>query len=167
MPTTLCILCVDDEPDVLEAIESELSPLEDMFPLYTADCADNARQRIREIHSDSDRQLALILCDHIMPGQDGAQLLVELHQHPETHPTRKVLLTGQAGLQATIKALNQAHLDYYLAKPWNTQELTGLCKKLLTEYILEQGLNPLPMASSLDSELLQQHIHRKGLISDT
>ncbi len=48
--------------------------------------------------------------------------LVELNGDPATRPIRKVLITGQAGLEDTIRAVNEADLDHYIAKPWTRRQ---------------------------------------------
>lgn len=160
------ILCVDDEPEVLEAVERSIAPLEKYFPIETADSADDARTVIREILDNGDR-VGVILCDHIMPGENGVDLLIALSQEDSTADTRKVLLTGQAGLDATVLAVNQADLHHYIAKPWNTDDLVRTVKTQLTEYIIKAGIDPLPYMQSLDSAVINEAIRRGGLITDS
>ncbi|TVP78953.1 MAG: response regulator [Puniceicoccaceae bacterium] len=160
------ILCIEDEPEVLEAIERDMATLEDSFPLETAENTSEARQVIHNILDQGDH-IGLILCDHVMPGENGVDLLIELSQQEKTHASRKVLVTGQAGLDATIEAVNQAELSYYIAKPWDPVKLIATSKRLLTDYILEVGIDPTPYMDVLDRERLFHAIHEKGLISDT
>src|SRR5689334_15017116 len=55
-----------------------------------------------------------------MPGMHGTDLLT---QSRETYPlARRVLLTAYSDIDAAIKAINDAHLDYYLSKPWDPPE---------------------------------------------
>jgi response regulator RpfG family c-di-GMP phosphodiesterase len=128
------ILCVEDEPEVLEAVIRDLSSLEKLFPIDAARSVAEARQIVREIEQDGDR-LGVAFCDHIMPGENGVEFLIELYRDPKTATARKVLLTGQAGLEATVKAVNDARLDHYIAKPWTKQELLGTARALLIEYV--------------------------------
>ncbi len=160
------ILCIEDEPEVLEAIERDMGVLEDSFPLETAENTTEARQVIAEILEQGDH-IGLILCDHVMPGENGVDLLVELNKQEKTRASRKVLVTGQAGLDATIQAVNEAELSHYVAKPWDPEKLIAAAKLLLTEYILETGLDPKPYMEVLDGARLLKAIHEKGLISDS
>ncbi|MFU8848416.1 MAG: response regulator [Opitutales bacterium] len=159
------IVCIEDEPEVLEAIERDMGVLEDSFPLETAENTTQAREVIAGILEKGDH-IGLILCDHVMPGENGVDLLIELSQQEKTRASRKVLVTGQAGLDATIKAVNDAELSHYFAKPWDPEKLIATSKRLLTEYILENGLDPTPYMEVLDQERLFKAIHEKGLISD-
>lgn len=161
----LYILCVDDEPAVLEAVERDLAPLETTFPLESAEDAAGARTLIDQIHASGDR-VAVILCDHLMPGQTGVDFLIELNRNAATAATRKVLLTGQAGHQDTIDAVNHAGLQHYIAKPWQAGDLVATVRTQLTEFVLAQGIDPTPYLSALDTVKVAEAIHRKGIISD-
>jgi response regulator RpfG family c-di-GMP phosphodiesterase len=129
------ILCVEDEPEVLDAVIRDLSSLESLFPIEAARSVDEARQVLHDIEERKDK-LGLAICDHIMPGENGVEFLIELYRDPGTATARKVLLTGQAGLEATVKAVNDARLDHYIAKPWAKQDLLGTARALLTEFVL-------------------------------
>ena len=52
------------------------------------------------------------------------------------------LLTGQAGLEAMVRAVNFAKLDYYIGKPWSQDELVAVVRNLLGEYIREYAPDP-------------------------
>lgn len=160
------ILCVDDEASVLEAVERDLAPIEDTFPLESASNTQEAREVISRILEEGNK-LGLILCDHVMPGQYGVDFLIELNRKPETAKTRKVLLTGQAGLEATIDAVNKANLNHYIAKPWKAADLEQTVRTQLTEYILENGEDPTPYMKELDPLRLSEAIYRKGLLGDS
>ncbi len=165
MKSKLYIICVDDEAPVLEAVERALAPLEDSFPIESASNVDEARSVVEKIARDNNR-IALIFCDHLMPGTRGVDFLIELNQNKSTVATRKVLLTGQAGHQDTIEAINHANLHHYISKPWNTQELLAVARKQLTEYVLSEKIDPTPYLSILDTAQLTEAIYRKGLLSD-
>ncbi len=155
------LLCVDDEADVLDAVLRELAPLEDVFPIEAAASAAEARERLDVLDKQGDA-VGVIFCDHIMPGQSGVDLLVDLQKDPRWHDTRKVLLTGQAGLDATVKAVNHAGLAHYIAKPWDRDELVAVARKELGEFLIARDINPLPFLAHLDAAqlgpLLRRHV---------
>jgi two-component system, OmpR family, phosphate regulon response regulator PhoB len=111
--------------------------------------------------SDGD-QLGLILCDHRLPGETGVEFLTRIHHTPEWHATRKVLLTGQAGHQDTIRAINEGGLNRYLTKPWNPTELLAVVKSELTKYVVQSATDPLPYLSILEPEPLLEIIAKRG-----
>ncbi len=159
------ILCIEDEHEVLDAVVRDLEKLEDQFPVETATSAEEASEVIGKLLEEN-KKIGLVLCDHILPGENGIELLIELHKNEKTHNTRKVLLTGQAGLDDTVKALNQARLHHYIAKPWSKEELLEVAVELLTDYVIEQEENILPYMSSLNANRLSESIRTRRSVSD-
>jgi CheY-like chemotaxis protein len=159
------ILCIEDEPGVLDAIVRELAPFEERFRIEAAESADIARPLVRG-WLQAGHPLALALCDHLMPGTSGTDFLIELNREPATRATRKILLTAQAGHEDTIRAVNRADLDHYVAKPWQPDELRAVVRDHLTDYVLETGLDPLPYLAVLDTTRLTAAIARGQLSTD-
>jgi|GEM_PF-189454 len=146
---TLTILSLEDEADVRDALERDLEQFWDKIRLEVAEDVDDAWAVIDEIVEDGD-ELALVLSDHRLPGKSGVDFLVELMKDERFGATRTVLVTGQADQSDTIRAVNQAGLDYYIGKPWNPDELRAVVRDQLTEYVLETDVDPLPYVSVLD-----------------
>ncbi len=155
------ILCVDDEPDVLRAVARDLALLEEAFPVETAASADEAKALIGRIQESRD-ELGLIFCDHVMPGQNGVDLLIELRGRLDLDLMRRVLFTGQAGHEDTVDAINRAGITHYVAKPWEREELLQVARDELTSYIIASGRDPLPYMRYLDQERLAEHVHRRN-----
>ena len=85
--------------------------------------AKNAREALdlmEELQQDGE-QLAVVIADQIMPGMKGVELLEEVHRR--SPQTMKILLTGQAGLDAVVYAINRAGLNQYIPKPWDEPDL--------------------------------------------
>lgn len=145
------ILCVDDEREVLDSVIQDLDCFEEHFVLEAAESVAEAKSLIQESLAD-DVKLALILCDHIMPEQTGIEFLIELNEDEQTKTTRKLLLTGQAGLEDTVEAVNHSSLDFYIAKPWRGDELREIVKTQLTTYMISNEPELMPWAQVLDTE---------------
>jgi response regulator of citrate/malate metabolism len=165
MKTKIYVLVVEDEPEVLDSIVRDITSFEKFFPIEMADTAEEAREIIDSILENED-QIGLILCDHVLPGDNGVELLVEMNKRKETQGTKKVLITGQAGLQETVRAVNEADLKHYIAKPWQKDELESIVKNLLTDYVTEHVDAPLRYMQVLDSERIADHIRKGGGITD-
>ena len=74
---------------------------------------------IRELKARGDA-LAMVISDQRMPGMHGTEVLARSR---EIYPlARRVLLTAYSDVEAAIKAINDAHLDHYLSKPWAPPE---------------------------------------------
>jgi len=157
------IICVEDEPQVLDVVIRDLAKLEEVFPIEIAHSANEARQLISEIKEEGNR-IGLAICDHIMPGDKGVDLMIEMQNDPFTEHTRKVLLTGQAGLEETIEAVNKAKLNRYISKPWKPRQILEVAVDELTSYVIEQEKELLPFMAVLDQERLQETIRSKGYV---
>jgi thioredoxin reductase (NADPH) len=73
----------------------------------------------RELKTRGD-SLALVISDQRMPGMPGSEVLARSR---EVYPlARRVLLTAYSDIEAAVKAINEAHLDHYLSKPWDPPE---------------------------------------------
>ncbi len=166
MEKDIYILVVEDEPEVLDSIVRDIESFEKKFPIEMADSAEEAREIIRDIIGEGE-EIGLILCDHILPAQNGVDLLIDMQNDEETKAVKKVLITGQAGLGETVKAVNEAKLQHYIAKPWKKNELVKIVKEMLTDYVIENNKDPLKYMSVLDQERLAEKIRSNGDITDT
>lgn len=157
----LAVLIVEDEPEVRDALRRDLEPIAAVVRIETSDDVADAHAALDDIRADGDR-LALVLADHRLPGVTGVDFLVELNGDDETMPTRKVLVTGQADHEDTIRAVNLAHLHHYIAKPWQPEHLMAVVVTTLTDFVIEQGIDPLPYVSTLDGERLLEYYARRA-----
>lgn len=146
----LTILSLEDEADVRDALERDLEDLWGDVRLETAEDVDDAWEALASVAEDGD-ELALVLADHRLPGRSGVDFLVELAGDERFSAACTCLVTGQADQEDTIRALNQAGLDRYIAKPWKVEELRSTVRELLTDYVVEQGIDPLPYLRHLDA----------------
>lgn len=155
----LTILVLEDEPEVRDAIERDLAELAGTVRIEPAEDAEDAWDVVADVVADGDL-LALVLADHRLPGTTGVDFLVELVRDERAAWARTVLLTGQADQADTIKALNQAGLSHYLAKPWDPDELRAVVRALLTDVVGDAGLDPLPHMAALDAERAMEFVSR-------
>lgn len=128
------ILAVDDEPQVLSAISSDLrKKYGEKYRIMRADSGESAWEALQEIEARGE-VVALILSDQRMPGIGGVELL---EKSKALFPlARRALLTAYADTGAAIRAINTARLDYYLLKPWDPpeQKLHPVLDDLLEEW---------------------------------
>ncbi len=157
----ITILTVEDEPEVREALRRDLAPFAPAFRLEFAADAAEGREVIAECAADGE-PVALVLCDHLLPGVRGTDFLIDLAAEPETAGVRKVLVTGQAGLEDTIRAINQADLDHYVAKPWDPGDLQEVVRAELTEWVLANDDDLLRYVAVLDGRRLLEAAAERG-----
>ncbi len=158
----LMILCIDDEREVLDSVVQDIECFEENFIIEAAQSVAEARSVIDDYRSQN-VPLALVLCDHIMPEQTGISFLIELNEQTDTTKTRKVLLTGQAGLNDTVEAVNHSSLDFFIAKPWVGEELRKVVKEQLTHYVIENEQELMPWVQVLDAEKILNAISDKRI----
>ncbi|MCE0558824.1 MULTISPECIES: response regulator [unclassified Motilimonas] len=154
---TINIICVDDQREVLSAVVRDLAPLADHFNIEECESAAECEELMDELDADGEH-VALVISDHVMPLKTGVQLLTEIADDPRFREVKKILLTGLATHADTIKAVNQAHIDHYLEKAWDGEELLHISKQLLTEYIVSQGLDYQSRLAVLDAPTLYKLI---------
>jgi response regulator RpfG family c-di-GMP phosphodiesterase len=157
----LAVLVLEDEPPVRDALVRDLAPVAEVVRVEAAEDVDDAEAVLDELDADGDR-LALVLADHRLPGTSGVDFLVALQDHPRRSEARTVLVTGQADQQDTIRAVNRAGLDHYVAKPWDRDELLAIVRDQLTGYVLDTELDPLPHLPALDGPRVMPLVARRG-----
>lgn len=155
------IICVEDQPEVLESIVKDLQLFEPVFRLEECESAQEATELLEEIDLDGDF-VGLIVSDHVMPGETGVDFLIRIHKDARFRHTKKLLLTGLATHQDTINAINHADIDRFIEKPWNKDLLVRYVKSLLTAFILDKGINYESYLSFLDKELLFSRLRKGG-----
>lgn len=156
------ILVIEDEPAVLEAVVRDLQPLESQFPIETCSNVQEAEIVVQDIRNSGDH-VGVVVCDHLMPGTTGVEFLVRSHKNGSLAKSKKVLLTGQAGLQDTILAINEAGLDYYIAKPWKAEELRKIARAQMSTYLLEYDKNPTRYYGAMDPAVLSDYLRTQGM----
>lgn len=133
------VICVDDEPAVLESLRIELRrALGDECIIETAEGAEDALSLMAELKQE-DCEVALVLSDYIMPDLKGDELLGRVH---EMSPgTLKIMLTGQANLEAVSNALKLSKLYRYIAKPWNPEDLKLTVLDAVHSYLQDRKID--------------------------
>jgi CheY-like chemotaxis protein len=158
----LVILVVEDEPEVRAEVVRDVEAFAGRIRVEQADDVADARAAIDEVQQAGDH-LGLIIADHRLPGAEtGVDLLVSLEAAPATRMIRTILLTGQAGHQDTIRAINEADLDHYFSKPWDPNDLAAVSVRLLTDYVIDTGIDPLRYVRELDGPRLMAAFAEHG-----
>ena len=114
------LLTVDDDPQVVQAIERDLRhQYGKRFRILKAGSGQKALALVKQLKIRNDI-VALLLVDQRMPQMSGVELLEQSIQiFPEA---KRVLLTAYADTEAAIRSINKAKIDYYLMKPWDPPE---------------------------------------------
>ncbi|WP_288107466.1 HD domain-containing phosphohydrolase [Limnobacter sp.] len=127
------VLILDDEPNVVNAIKRTLRS--EAYVVHTSTDPVEALEMVKQL-----RPIA-VLSDMRMPGMDGAHFLAEVQR--ALPGAARLLLTGYADVQSTIAAINEGHVDRYLTKPWNDDELRLALRQQIDLAQLKQERNEL------------------------
>jgi len=157
----LYILCIEDQREVLNSIVEDLSFFEEALVIEECESAAEATEITEEIDARGDF-LAVVISDHVMPGKNGVEFLTELHDDDRFKFTKKILLTGLATHADTIRAINQAAIDRYIEKPWQTRMLIQYVKELLTAFVLQKGIPYEDLLPYLDKPTLYELLKQRG-----
>jgi len=111
------LLSVDDDADVLRAIERDLrSNYGADYRVIGSGSPEGALDLLKQLRLRND-SVALLLADQRMPHMDGVGFLQEATRiYPEA---KRALLTAYADTNAAISAINQASIHYFFLKPWD------------------------------------------------
>ena len=116
------ILYVDDEAMALKYFERLVSPL---APVLTANSVEAGRAVLREHGAD----IAVLVCDQRMPGEQGNALLRHTREY---YPgIVRMLTTAYSELGDAIEAINTGEIYRYINKPWELESLRADLKNAL------------------------------------
>lgn len=139
------ILCVDDEPNILNALQRLLR-----HQGYKVLTAESGAQGLDILQQET---VDLVISDMRMPQMDGAQFLEQVRQHwPDT---TRVLLTGYADVSSTMAAINKGEIYRYIAKPWDDNDVLLLVKHAMERKQLEQEKHRLEALTQQQNEELK------------
>src|SRR5215475_14202665 len=128
------IWTVDDDPDVLRAVERDLRrQYGNRYRVMAAESGASALGAIEQLKLRNE-PVALFLADQRMPRMSGGEFLEKaIELFPDA---KRALLTAYADTDAAIRAINSVHIDHYLMKPWDPPEerLYGVVDDMLDDW---------------------------------
>src|SRR5919199_2275073 len=132
------IVCVDDEKTVLKSLKVELKKaIGNEYRIEIAEAGEDAIELVAELLEEG-HEVPLIISDYIMPDMKGDELLKRVHLL--SPKTLKVMLTGQADLEAVGNAIKYAKLYRYIAKPWQAEDLKLTVTEAIYSYLQDKEL---------------------------
>lgn len=129
MPDQTRILCVDDERNVLRALERIF--LDDDYEILTAASGEEGLQLL-----DESPLVKVVISDFRMPGMNGVEFLKEVFmRRPETI---RIVLSGYADTAAVVAAINEGKIYKFIPKPWNDDDLRMTVAKALDHFEIQR-----------------------------
>ncbi len=134
------ILCVDDEPFVLEGLKDSLRRN------FNVQVASSGREGLAVLKANP-RTFSVVISDMRMPEMPGS---VFLREAKRVAPLAvRMLLTGYSDAEAAIKAVNDGQIFRFLTKPCDRDELRQACAGALWQHRLQKT----------ERDLLEQTLH--------
>lgn len=153
------VMLVDDDSAVLKSLSRILRP--SGFEILLATNGQMALELL------SQHRCHVVVSDMRMPNMDGAQLLAAVAK--STPSTRRIVLTGFADMEMTVRAVNLGQIHAFVSKPWENAALVDL----ITEQVeLQKSSQSNLQASTLSPEEIQRALqneqkYRRALRSAT
>jgi response regulator RpfG family c-di-GMP phosphodiesterase len=141
------VLLVDDEPRVLDGYRRNLRK---QFDIATAD---GGHAGLVEIETSG--PYAVVVSDYRLPEMNGVDFLSQV---AEVSPqTIRMMLTGQADMDATIASINDGRVFRFLTKPCPPESLAAALDEAVEHYRLVEA----------EKELLEQTLRQTvGVLID-
>lgn len=139
------VLFVDDEPEITEGLKRNLR--KEPFKILSANSADEALKLLET------ENVNLVVSDEQMPVMKGTEFLaIVKKKHPGTI---RIILTGQASLDAAVNAINEGRIYRFLMKPCNYAELAITIRQALKQNELMREAYQLLQISKMQSTMLE------------
>jgi two-component system probable response regulator PhcQ len=159
-PTGRTLLIVDDEENVLSALQRTLR--RENYTLLTASEPAEGLAILRTTPVD------VVLSDHLMPNMSGLEFLKDVRAlHPDVV---RIMLTGHAEASTAMEAINEGEIYRFLTKPWDDAELKVALHLAFDKVAVERANRRLQAVVTHQQALLmrlgQQHPSLRNLLRD-
>lgn len=128
MNSPQAILCVDDEPSILRALQQQI--MRSFSDTYILEIAESGEEALEIIEDLEERRvnLALVITDEMMPCMKGHTLIERVLTASDRIPC--ILLTGYAQSE-TIDQISGIGPATLVSKPWDAEELMNLVRSAI------------------------------------
>lgn len=129
MSDTIKLLCVDDERNVLRALERIF--MDDDYEILTSSSGEEGLAILAD-----NPDIQVVISDYRMPGMNGVEFL---RQVCENHPdTVRIVLSGYADTSSVVSAINEGQIYKFVSKPWSDEDLRQTVAKAVESFAMHQ-----------------------------
>lgn len=158
------VLLVDDDEGVLHALRRELRLDAGDGEVFEPECFASPQQALARA---AEQPFDVVVADFQMPKMDGAELIAEVKK---LRPyVASIVLSGQVDRAGLVRAINNAHIDFFLTKPWEPYELRCMIRQATRQAALRIDNDRIAQAlkKHVDvSRLLKTSDRRRILVVD-
>ncbi len=157
MPTEHTVLFVDDEVNILKALQ-RLLRVEDMNVL----CASRASEALELLEKHPTQ---VVVSDHRMPEMAGVDFLAQVR---ERYPDMvRMMLTGYTEMNVAVDAINRGEIYRLITKPWNDDELRATIRQAFDHADLKAEIKRLNQVTREQNfELQDMNRNLEGKVRD-
>lgn len=141
------ILCVDDEKNVLKALERLFFDSE--YEVVTAMSGEEGLDLLEQ-----EGNVRVIISDYRMPGMNGVDFLKTVYA--ERPDTVRIVLSGYADTASIVEAINEGQIYKFIPKPWNDDDLKVTISNAIDFYFMQQKNVQLARELEMKNEKLQE-----------
>lgn len=141
----LVVICIDDEPAILESLKAELRRV--LGNNCSIETSAGRAEAIELLAGDQgEYEVALVLADYIVPDVKGNELFKQICQRPLADNSKssphslKIILTEQADMAALGNAIHHAKLHRYITQNWNSEDLKFIVLESIRNYLQDRKL---------------------------
>ncbi len=113
------ILVVDDDPNILRAVERLLN--RNGFDVVLAESPTKAISILRQ------QNMAAVVSDQMMPGMTGIELLTLIRQNWPA--TTNIMMTACGDIRVAADAVNRRLIHYFIPKPWDNKDFLQIIRE--------------------------------------
>lgn len=152
------ILLVDDENHVLSSLVRAF--FDQPYQILTAVSGESGLEILAQ-----NPGIKVIVSDERMPGMGGAEFLARVKE--SSPQIVRILLTGHASIESTMKAVNSGEIYRFFTKPWDDADLILALRLAVEKYDLEEENRRLLLTVKRQSQELRELEGRFPGITDT
>lgn len=146
------ILCVDDERNVLRAMERIF--LDDDYEIVLAGSGEEGLKIMEE-----SGPFQVVISDYRMPVMNGVEFLKVVYER--SPDTVRIVLSGYADAGAIVAAINEGHIYRFIPKPWNDDELRVTIQNSLERYFLQKRNRELLKELAAANQALEEKVQQR------
>ena len=143
------ILFVDDEPHVTLALKRAL--WREPYKIFSANSAEAALGMLAR------HDMSVVVSDEQMPGMSGSEFLAEVRKNYPS--TIRMILTGQASVDAAIRAINEGEVYRFFTKPCNAVDLKVTIRQAIHQKRLIQQTRKILHLYQKQAAIIQELEH--------
>lgn len=159
MSRAIKILFLDDEALILNALRRSMR--KEGFELHFTSDPFEAVKLVGE------HKIDIIVSDHMMPQMTGVEVLSlvkRLHAN-----TTRIMMTGQADRDATIRAINEGSIHRFIEKPWDDAMLKSILHETARSITVQRAVaeeTAMATAAAHSSNTVPQQRYMKTILRD-